>query len=41
MSELSMNHANSRKSLKTVENEGIIEGFDDGNEEGCGEKLLL
>lgn len=37
-----MNHANSRKSLKSHENnEGVVEGYDDGNEEGSGEKLLL
>lgn len=38
-SELSQNHV-SHKSIKESENNGIVEGYDDGNEEGCGEKLL-
>ena len=40
-SEMSMNHSQSRHSLKSQHgDDGVIEGFDDGNEEGSGEKML-
>ena len=39
MSEMEQSH--SSKSLHSETNrDGIIEGYDDGNETGCGEKLL-
>lgn len=34
-------HSKSQQSLQSnVSSAGIMEGYDDGNEEGCGEKLL-
>jgi len=40
-SEHSMEQSHSIKSLHSAtDKDGIIEGYDDGNEEGAGEKLL-